>query len=122
MIKQKAAFLKILSIELDDLEQDIELLIREYQQKHDKEEISNYVFHENLALMQRELFGLKGFREQVLSIRPEEDETLEELHMRLEKQMEERVHEKGLPNSILLLVQRKIRKVLDYLGTQGLKT
>lgn len=115
MIKQKQAFVKILLIELDDLDQDIELLIKEYELKHDKAEISEYVFHENLALMQREFFGVKGFRHTLRNIDPAAFATLEDLHQAVDKLLQEAIREKGLPNSILLLVRRKMDKVLRYI-------
>ena len=121
MVKQKTAFLKILIVEMDDLEQDIELLIQEYREKHNKEEITNYVFHENLALMQRELFGLKGFREEIAEINPQEENTLDELREHLEQRIKQRAKDKGLPNSILLLVERKISKVMKYISSTDLK-
>ena len=115
MIQQKTAFLRILKVEMDDLEKDIELLIQEYTQKHDNDQMTNYVFNENLALLQRELFGLKGFREEIAAMEPGEEKSLEELREHLDNRLKERVLEKGLPNAILLLMERKIGKVVDYI-------
>jgi hypothetical protein len=109
------AFIKILLIELDDLDQDIELLIREYEEKHNKAEISEYVFHENLALMKREFFGVKGFRHTLKTLAAEQYATLNDLHQAVDQLLQETIREKGLPNSILLLVRRKMEKVLRYI-------
>lgn len=117
MVQQKTAFLRILKVEMDDLEQDIELLIREYTEKHDKDEMTNYVFNENLALLQRELFGLQGFREEIAAMDPGEEKSLEELREHLDQRLKKRVEEKGLPNSILLLMERKISKVMNYIAS-----
>jgi hypothetical protein len=115
VIKQKLAFIKILLIELDDLDQDIELLIREYEEKHNKAEISEYVFHENLALMKREFLGVKGFRHTLKTLAAEQYATLNDLHQAVDQLLQETIREKGLPNSILLLVRRKMENVLRYI-------
>jgi hypothetical protein len=51
-----AAFIAILEVELQDLEHDIQLLMADSEERHNHEEISNYVYMENLALLQKELF------------------------------------------------------------------
>lgn len=44
MLDKVDAFLRILLVELEDLESDIELLIEKYSKDHKDEKISNYVF------------------------------------------------------------------------------
>ena len=65
MPERKKLFLKILKAELEDCLEDVEDLTNLYERRRDKEEITNYVFQENEALLSREFKGLKNI---ILSI------------------------------------------------------
>jgi recombination DNA repair RAD52 pathway protein len=112
---KKEKFLKVLIVELEDLDEDIKMLIEECKDKHSHEEISNYVYLENIAVLQNELFGVEGFIEDIRSINIDDFETVENLIDDLLKQIKERVREKGLVHSIIYLVERKIKKVAYYI-------
>jgi len=114
---KKETFLKILLIELSDLEADLKALEVEYRDKHDHDIISNYVFYENLALLQRELFGIDSFVADVQQITPEEYATLDEMIAAVTALLEQRVREKCLVPAILHLVSRKIKKAAQYAAT-----
>ena len=114
-VYKKEKFLKILIIELEDLDKDIKLLIDECSDKHCHEKISDYVYLENLAVLKNELFGVEGLIEDIKSIKPDDFESVEILAEDLIQQIKDRVHEKGLVKSIVYLVERKIKKVAFYL-------
>ncbi len=116
MLKKKKVFLEILKLELEDLEEDTKMLIREYTEKHDREEITNYVFRRNISVMQSEIFGVEGFLEDVRGVDPETYNTLEDLVDVLLTKLNERIKVKGLPKSLLYLVERKIKKVANYVN------
>ena len=115
MLKKREAFLKILCIELEDLDDDIQALILECEDKHCNEEISNYVFLENLAVLRNELFGVESFLVDVKSIKPEDYENIDLLIEDLMKKLEARIHEKGIAHSIVNLINRKMEKVKKYI-------
>ncbi len=115
MHSKNISFLKILVIELEDLDEDIQILIKKCEEQHIKEEISEYVFLENLAVLQNELFGVAGFIEEVKEVNPDDFNTTEELKSYLLKKLAQRVKEKGLVHSIIPLVERKMNKVGIYL-------
>jgi len=117
MIKKIENFIKILIVELDDLHEDIKVLIKECNEKHLKEKITEYVFLENLAVLKNELFGVEGFIEDVRSLNIEKFADIKALSDYLMNLLHERVHEKGLAPSILNLVDRKIQKVTKYVDT-----
>ena len=112
-------FLKILIAELEDLDEDIKILITKCEEQHLHEEISQYVFLENLAVLKNELFGVEGFIEEVRNISKEEFDSLKELKDFLLKNLAQRIKEKGLVHSILPLVERKLNKVELYLEHQS---
>ncbi len=114
MIHKKHAFIKILETELDDLSEDINLLTSSYRERHDRNEISDYVFLENLATMQNELFGVAGFAQDVDEIDPEEFESLDDMISYLRTELEQRVKERGVAPSVIYLVGRKMDKVRGY--------
>jgi len=114
MLKKREAFLKILYIELEDLNEDISILIEECEKKHCNEEISNYVFLENLAVLKNELFGVKSFLDDVKNIDPVNYENLNLLIEDLTSILEKRIHEKGIAHSIVNLIERKMNKVKTY--------
>ena len=61
MINKKRAFLKLLIIELEDLDDDINLLINEWERKSQTHESTVYVCKQNLAVLHNELFGIKDY-------------------------------------------------------------
>ncbi len=115
MLKKKEAFLRILCIELEDLEEDINLLIKECEEKHCKEEISNYVFLENLVVFKNELFGVESFLKDVKDTRLHQFETVDDLLNGLLSKLKERVLEKGIAQSVINLIERKMNKVKVYI-------
>jgi len=110
----KEAYLRLLLIELDDLEADIEMVDAEYRTRHDQDKISNYIFQENIALAQRELFGVDGFRQDVAAVDPAAFASLDELVALLRAKLETRVRDNGLPGATVLMIERKLDKVRRY--------
>lgn len=115
MLKERQAFLTILLIELDDLEQDIQLLKKHYKEKHDEHKLTDYVFLQNAALMHEELFGIESFREEISHIDVSEYISLEDLINDLNSRIKQRVEKQGIPNSFLVAMNRKIEKVRRYI-------
>lgn len=114
MINKKQAFLSILKVEMADLEKDVELLIRRLQEDRKGERISNYVFLENLALMQRELFGVESFSDYIGDIDENDFDSLPEMIESILQRFDCRAKSSGLPRSVGHLVRRKVEKVRRY--------
>ena len=115
MQKESQSFLTILLIELDDLEQDIQLLIKHYKEEHDEHKLSNYVFFHNVALMHEELFGIESFREEISHIDVSEYASLQDMIDDLNSRIKQRVEKHGIPNSFIFAMNRKIEKVMRYI-------
>lgn len=112
-----AAFITILEIELRDLEEDIQMLMADYEVRRLHEEISNYVYMENLALLKKELFGVDGILNRLTSLDPAAFGSPEEVGNFLLDDIKDRINRKHLPPVILSLVVRKFSKVMGYLNT-----
>ena len=66
-VKQK--FLEILKVELNDLGSDLDVLVDEYKKRKSKNEITEYVFLENLAVLKREMYGIDNLIEAIDSVK-----------------------------------------------------
>ncbi|MBN2402813.1 MAG: hypothetical protein JXN64_10485 [Spirochaetes bacterium] len=115
MFNECQSFLKILLIELDDLEQDIQMLIKHYKEDHDADKLTNYVFLQNVALMQGELFGVESFHEEISNLDASSYTNLQALIDDLNAKIKMRIERQGIPNSFLVAMNRKIEKVRRYI-------
>ena len=111
-IKEK--YLAILRIELEDLHEDIEGLIRHATEERESGHLTNYVFMENLALFKNELLGVDAFDRILDELDLETFATLEEMVAYLKTDFREKVKSVGLAEAIDVLVERKLDKVLHY--------
>ena len=114
MIQKIENYLKILYLELEDLEMDIELLISECKKEREEDIITNYVFLENLSLLKNELLGLKDFRIIVDEVKPGEYENLEALVDHLRNSFKKKIEDHALSKAIVLYINRKLEKVAKY--------
>jgi len=119
MLNESQSFLKILLIELDDLEQDIQLLIKHYKEEQDAHNLTNYVCLQNVALMHGELSGIESLLEEISHIDASEYTSLQDLIDDLNSRMKKRVENQGLPNSFLVIMNRKIEKVRRYIKKEN---
>jgi hypothetical protein len=114
MRREKEAFRRILLVELEDLESDIELLLERYREQHDAEVISNYVFYENTAVVNNELFGLEGYTQEIEGLDLEAFDDADEIRDYLEERIRQRCRHKGIAMNLCDLVARKLDKVRGY--------
>jgi hypothetical protein len=114
MRNEKEAYRRILLIELQDLRSDIELLLRRYTEQHDAAVISNYVFYENTALVQNELFGLEGYTREIEKLDTSAFDDVDRIRDFLEERIRHRCREKGIAAALCALVTRKLDKVREY--------
>lgn len=108
-------YLKILKIELEDLEQDIldaEIILRKRLDEH---KITDYVFMENLSTFKAELAGIKKMEQEIDDL-PGKYDTLDEIVAHISDFIKERVMEAGLPEVVYVLIKRKLDKIYKYLG------
>ena len=69
-------YTKILKIELEDLEKDLLMMAEIYHQRELKKEITDYVFLENLSLLQSEIAGIDNIIESLEEIDPKDFTTI----------------------------------------------
>lgn len=111
-----AAFITILEIELKDLEDDIQLIMADYEVRRNHEEITNYVYLENLALLKKELFDVDGVLHRLRQMDPGEFGSSREIIDLLLKDLRNKVKRQLIPPVLLSMVERKFDKVSRYLA------
>jgi len=114
MRKVKKCYLKVLKVELEDLEDDIEQLIEETKKGKNAGKLTNYVFFQNIALFKNELLALNVFENIINGVNPEEFETLDEMIEYLKKLFFQKIKILGLAEAIQIYVERKMMKARKY--------
>ena len=107
-------YLDILRIEAEDLVEDIEALLDENENRKEKEEITNYVFLNNRAILQREKSGMKRVVQFIDTIKPREYSDLDEMIHDIEERLREKIRSSNMAQALLPLLKRKLEKVKLY--------
>jgi hypothetical protein len=115
MRETKKYYLKILRIEIEDLREDIEFLIKELERERESELLSEYVFLENLTVFHSELYGVDFFFKVLDDINPDNFESLDEMISFIEESFKIKIKQAGLPDALNIYVKRKLLKVRDYI-------
>jgi len=114
MKKIQKNYLKILDIEIDDLEEDIQFLIKQVQEKRADGKITNYVAMENQAVFKNEIHALKAFRKIVSNTNHENFTELGDLKTYLLDEFDKTMKTYGFAELTVIYVKRKIEKVSKY--------
>ncbi len=112
-------FLKILKAELEDCVEDLEDLAILYDRKHRSQEITNYVFNENEALLSQELTGIKKLLSSIDDMTIERYDSLDSFALSVDELMQKKVLEFDDPKAVYTIAKRKLLKVLSYLASEG---
>jgi hypothetical protein len=108
--------LGILKVELEDLEEDIEDLLKLCQRRMDQREITNYVYQENKGLLLREIAGVKSLVQGLDTLDVRRFASAKGLFQEIDRQIREKTREGGHPEAVYSLVKRRLDKVAKYLG------
>lgn len=112
-------FLKILRVELEDLQEDFDLFIGVMDSRHESGQITDYVYNENLAVIRNEVMGLKD------CIRGCEDYGLlgkapvDEIAAAIKHRFHERLREHGYVPALYALLDKRIDKIASYLKRES---
>ncbi len=112
MKNRTGAFLRILSIEISDMEENIDVLIDSTAERHRRHEITEYVWTENSALLKHELNILKIIHSRIDGLDPNQFESIDTLIGAVRSELDAR---EDLPKALYSFFERKIEKVRSYL-------
>jgi len=108
-------FLTILTMELEDMKEDLEALTRHCAAQKEQGEISDYVFRENIAVYKNLSSGVGCLMETLQHIACDQYADIPELISELQTICRERLTERGLSGGMARTFRRKMEKVARYL-------
>lgn len=110
----KHKYIKVLKIEMEDLNEDINMYREKITKDKNCGEITNYVFMENLALLQNEIIGIETVNKYLDSLDVNEFETIEDIITKIKTDLEKKLREDGIAQALYIYLERKIDKVRTY--------
>ncbi len=114
MRDEKRYFLKILQIEMEDLKEDLDYLIKKSFEDRMHAKITERVHLENVTLFQNEQLGIKEFKELIDETNPEGFETLGAMIGHLRDKFGECAELNDFARAVSICIERKIEKVTRY--------
>jgi len=114
MREEKKRFLEVMRIELEDLHDDIDFMMKHCDKIFHEHQITEIGYFGNLAVLKSELRGLGIFAQILDSCDPAEYKTLEDLADDLEKKLLNYIKKFCMPPAVDMLVRRKIDKAMSY--------
>lgn len=111
-------FTKVLLAELEDLEEDIASWGEYLEEKHRTEQITEYVFRQNNALLEREMNCVRTILEDLPAEPPDTVQDLDSLRNWFTERIDEDICTHQFQPVIRNLMLRKIEKVYRYLQSE----
>ncbi|TCW60282.1 hypothetical protein [Treponema sp. J25] len=120
MSEQKKLLLKIFKAELEDCIEDAEDLSNLYERRFCSDDVTNYVYQENRALLQREIAGLRDSLQILDSLNIEQYKDYRELAGAIDEIIQKVVMELEDPEAVYTIAKRKLLKVLKYIEDRSI--
>jgi len=108
-------FLRILEVELLDLEEDLVTLEDNTRHKWEDDEISNYVFLENMAILRKEMSGIQKVISNLKTIDSSTHTNLDQFIDHVLHEIKTNINNIDLPEGVYRLLQRKMEKVSKFI-------
>jgi hypothetical protein len=105
-------FLRILSVEMSDMEEGIVMLLESTRERHQKKQITEYVKTENSSLLQHELNILKLIHLEIDKLSADQFDSIEAVKTEVRKILNDRGE---LPKAIQLFLEKRMEKVVQYM-------
>lgn len=107
-------FFKILYVEIEDAQEDLEFLADLHTQREQRGEITQYVFRENLSLIKKEIDFVRVILEQFHELSELNYASLDDLIRDLDDKIRKKVEESGCADAVYTILRRKMEKVKRY--------
>ena len=111
-------FGKLLAIELESLEGELEILVQTLEQRLKDHEITTYVRNENYAVLRNEILGLRDFLKLGFSFDSEEISTADEVAALAKEVVRNRLEERGYEPAVYRLIEHRVDKIALYLNLE----
>jgi hypothetical protein len=107
-------FLRIIEAELKDLAEDIQVVERKHRESYDRLKITQYVYRENTALLEKEHECLQALLKRIFLLKPSDYGDVDGLTQAIVQEAKAFVDCYEYPESVIAFVERKLRKVRRY--------
>ena len=108
-------FARLLAIELESLQEELELLLQTLDRRLKDHEITEYVRNENYVVLKNEIMGLRDFLNSGCSVDSDEITTPDEAAAAAKEVIRQRLTEHGYVPALYLLVANRVDKIATYL-------
>lgn len=112
-------FLKLLTLEIESLAEELEVLIETLDVRLQRHEITDYVRNENFATLRNEVLGLRDCIRGCDSLDFSQAQNVDELVEMARKCLYDRVEERGYVPAVYRLVSQRIDKIRSYLSVDA---
>ena len=109
-------FAYILTIELESLEEELEILVQTLDQRLRDHEITDYVRNENYTVLRNEILGLRDFVKSGCSVDSDEITTVDEAVALAKEVVRLRLEERGYVPALYGLIEHRVDKIAIYLN------
>jgi len=116
MPSSKNHFIRLMQVEILDLIEDVEAVGASHKQCFEDDTVSQYVYRENNALLEREIHSLQKIAKLIAGIDTSVYADTASLADDLRVRSKELVRKNEDPEVVFLILDRKIDKVLQYLS------
>ncbi len=108
-------YLKILQVEIEDLQDDLNLFLEVLQDRHLRHLVTDYVYNENSATLRNEILGLRECVRALENYEAAPCSSIEQVRDDLKKEIFRRLDEHGYVPAVRALVGKKLDKIAVYL-------
>ncbi|MFW6339142.1 MAG: hypothetical protein ACOC25_09440 [Alkalispirochaetaceae bacterium] len=119
MSRTSRHFISLLKVEFEDIKSDLRAMEELLVSRIGLRQITDYVYNENTALLEREIAGVDRLRSLLDALSCEElDYPVEELAVRLEARFAEEIRRRQIPEAVHPLVTRRLHKVAGFIAAE----
>ena len=118
MREAKKHFLQILEIEMEDLREDLQFMIKQCELYKKKKVLSDRVVNENIALYKNELLGVNEFEHIIRNTDYNAFDDLDSEIVFLRSRFQEVLEIRGFAEVVNICIKRKFIKVAEYIQKQ----
>ncbi|GAB1484424.1 hypothetical protein MASR2M78_32420 [Treponema sp.] len=112
----KHLFLKLLKAELEDYLEDVQDLTLVHHKRYKGQEITDYVYQENQALLSRQVAGISDMVASLDTISVDDYEKVEDIAAEVDERVKNKILEFEHPEAVYNTLKRKLLKILRYVS------
>ena len=114
----KQQFMTLLSMTMEDMEADVEDLMKHCEAQREEHTISDYVSRENMTVYENLRAGIRCMRKLLEQVDVESHAEIEDLIKALESRCREHLVEGGYAGGLASTLKRKMERIVQYIHEQ----